>query len=128
MGKSLDNLDEMANAVDLLRYCKRWPDIIEKLGKSDELAEGAAKAEDARKILQKYGIDINDAENGVFLPIVIDVADGVYHPSLHTSAYYDEVNNLLKDATSKREVLDVLSYISELLQDGTFMKQVRGIK
>lgn len=67
-------------------------------------------------------MDINDASNGVFLPTAKDAANGAYHPSLHTNAYYDEINNLLSDAMSKQEVLDVLNYISESLLDGTFMK------
>lgn len=86
------------------------------------VAGNSAKAAEARSILQKYGIDINDASNGTFLPTVKDVAESAYHPSLHTNAYYDEVNNLLSDVTSKQEALDVLNYISESLKDGTFMK------
>lgn len=86
------------------------------------VAGNSPKAAEARAILQKYGIDINDSANGVFLPTVKDVAEGAYHPSLHTNAYYDEINNLLSGVTSKQEALDVLNYISESLQNGTFMK------
>lgn len=67
-------------------------------------------------------IDINDAVNGVILPTVKDVAEGAYHPSLHTNAYYDEINNLLSGVTSKQDVVDVLNYISGVLQNGTFMQ------
>lgn len=70
----------------------------------------------------KYGVDINDAANGVFLPIAKDVADAAYHPALHTNMYYDEVNELLKEAISKQDVIDILTYIAKSLQDGTFMK------
>ena len=58
------------------------------------VAGNSAKSAEARAILQKYGVDINDATNGVFLPTVKDVAESAYHPSLHTNAYYDEVNRL----------------------------------
>ena len=51
-----------------------------------------------------------------------DVTERAYHSSLHTNAYFDEVNNLLGGATSKQEVLDVLDYISNSLKDGSFMK------
>jgi len=86
------------------------------------VAGSSPKAAEARAILQKYGIDINDAANGVFLPMAKEVAEGAYHPSLHTNKYYDEINSLLSDVTSKQEALDVLEYISEALQDGTFME------
>ena len=86
------------------------------------VAGNAMKAAEARAILQKYDIDINDAVNGTFLPTVEDVVEGEYHPSLNTNLYYDEINNLLRDVTSKQEALDVLNYISESLQNGTFMK------
>ncbi len=86
------------------------------------VAGNAAKAEQARIILQNYGIGINDAANGVFLPTVKDVAVAAYHPSLHTNAYYDEVNNLLAEATSKTDVIEILEYIAESLLNGTFMK------
>ena len=72
--------------------------------------------------MKKYGIGINDSANGVFLPTAKNVAKGAYHPSLHTNAYYDEINSLLSGATSKKEALEVLDYISESLQNGTFMK------
>ena len=85
------------------------------------VAGNSSKAAEARAILQKYGIDINDAANGTFLPTVRDAAGEVYHPSLHTNAYYDEVNSLLAEATSKEEVIEILGYIAESLQNGTFM-------
>jgi len=86
------------------------------------VAGTSQKANEARAILQKYGIDINDATNGVFLPTVKDVPNSTYHPSLHTNAYYDKVNDMLRGATSKDDVLDILSDISEQLLNGTFMK------
>lgn len=51
-----------------------------------------------------------------------DVSESVYHRSLHTNAYYDEVNNLLSGATSKQDVIEILNYISSELKSGTFMK------
>ena len=86
------------------------------------VAGNSAKAAEARAILQKNGVDINDATNGVFLPTVKDVTESAYHPSLHTNAYYDEVNNLLSGATSKQDVIDILNYISDELKSGTFLK------
>lgn len=65
---------------------------------------------------------INDASNGVFLPTAKGVSNSAYHPSLHTNAYYNKVNDMLKGATSKEDVIDILSDICEQLAKGTFMK------
>lgn len=86
------------------------------------VAGTSRKANEARAILQKYGIDINDAPNGVFLPTAKDVSNSAYHPSLHTNAYYEKVTNLLENASSRQDVLDILKDIGEQLSNGTFMK------
>ena len=86
------------------------------------VAGSSPKAAEARAILQKYGVDINDAANGTFLPTVRDVAEGAYHPSLHTNTYYDKVNKLLSEATCKEDVLDILEFIGDELSSGTFMQ------
>ena len=86
------------------------------------VAGNSPKAAEARAVLQKYGIDINDAVNGIFLPTVKDVAEGAYHPSLHTNAYYDKINKVLSKATTKDDVLDILDFIGDELSSGTFMQ------
>ena len=85
------------------------------------VAGRSPKAAEARAILRKYSVDINDAANGTFLPTVKDVAEGAYHPSLHTNAYYDKINKLLSEATCKEDVLDILEFIGDELSSGTFM-------
>lgn len=84
------------------------------------VAGGAKRAEEARTILQKFGISINDAANGVFLPTVKGASEAAYHPSLHTNAYYETVNELLRDAVSKEDALRILADISDGLKSGTF--------
>lgn len=84
------------------------------------VAGNAKKAEGSRKILSKFGIDINDAVNGVFLPTQKGVSNGVYHPSLHTDKYYLTVEQMLKQAESKEEAIDVLKNIATKLMNGTF--------
>ena len=79
------------------------------------VAFGAAKAAPARDILERYGIDINSADNGVFL-------GSQQHGGLHTGTYYDEVNARLSGVNSRQEVLEVLKDISTGLQNGTFPK------
>jgi len=61
----------------------------------------AEKADDARKILKKFEIGINDAVNGVFLRTTKDVLDGAYHPSLHTNDYYDIVTEMITGSVTK---------------------------
>ena len=74
----------------------------------------------SRNILKQYGIDINDAANGVFLPTDRNVIGAIYHPSMHTKAYYKKVNDMLGYATSRQDVLDILNDISNQLLEGKF--------
>ena len=80
-------------------------------------AEGAFEA---RSILWKYGISVNDAVNGVFLPTVKSASDATYHPGLHTVEYYSQVNKMLNSAKSKEDVIGILNDIATQLITGTF--------
>ena len=84
------------------------------------VAGSSQKAAEARSILEKYDIDINSADNGVFLPTEKGVSNASYHPSLHTNEYYRKVNSLLNNANSREDVLDILDMISDDLLDGSF--------
>jgi len=85
------------------------------------VAGGDKRAALAQSVLKKYKIDINAAENGVFLPRVKNTnSSAAYHPSLHTNAYYQKVNKLLSGAGSRDEVIEVLNKIRKGLLDGTF--------
>ncbi len=84
------------------------------------VAGSSSKAIEARQILQKYGLDINSADNGVFLPTEKGISDVAYHPSLHTNEYYRKVNALLERANSREDVIDILDMIRAGLLDGTF--------
>ena len=42
------------------------------------------KAAETRKILKKFGVGINEAVNGVFLPTTKGVSPACYHPKLQT--------------------------------------------
>lgn len=76
------------------------------------VAGSAPDALAARVVLQNYGIGINDAANGVFLPTE-------QHVRLHTNSYYDAVNNALVNAKSKDEVIHILGTIKSRLKSGT---------
>ncbi len=84
------------------------------------VAGNARKAAQARDILKKFGININDAKNGVYLPTVKGVTKGAYHHSLHTDSYYRKVTELLSSAKSKDDAMSILGDIAEQLQKGTF--------
>jgi hypothetical protein len=81
------------------------------------------RAEVARGVLKKFGIGINDAENGVFLPAnraTQVIAGKTIHSTLHTEEYYDAVNKALKVAETKEQVVDILRRLNQALQSGNF--------
>ncbi len=79
------------------------------------------RAAQARAILQREGIDINEAANGVFLPKNTKYAapPAQTHSTAHTNRYYDEVNLALSRA-APGTVRDVLADIERQLLNGTF--------
>lgn len=76
-------------------------------------------ADRARKILNKFGIALENAANGVYLPSKFDDAvKAAYHGTLHTERYFDEVLRRLSNARSKADVLVILDGIrNELLRN-----------
>ena len=85
------------------------------------VAGGAKDADIARAILERFGIGINDAVNGVFLPTIKGASDAAYHPGIHTKAYYEKVNELLRQAMTKEDVVNILNMIAAELEAGTFL-------
>jgi len=72
------------------------------------------RAGPARRVLEKLGISIDDAVNGVWL-------HRSYHRTLNNSkAYHDTVNRMLTEATSKKEAFEALERIKQLLSSGKF--------
>ena len=120
---STDTLSTPSSKVLRQNLIESGVEVPDYLNAAHHIVAGSSpKAAEARAILQKYGIDINDSANGVFLPTVRGVAEGAYHPSLHTNAYYDKINKLLGEATCKEDVLDILEFISDELSSGSFME------
>jgi hypothetical protein len=71
----------------------------------------------------RCGVGINEAANGAFLPGSKAAATGlsaVPHAPLHTTAYYTTVNQMLAQATSRPEVIEVLATIRTALIAGRF--------
>jgi hypothetical protein len=76
------------------------------------VAQRAKGGERARKILEKFGINIHDAAaNGVAL-------SKDRHKGLHTKAYYQAVTERLMEARSKEDALRILGEIADDLQCG----------
>ncbi len=88
------------------------------------IVAGSAKmAAPARAILSEYGISINSALNGVFLPAnknSINTMGSNIHSTLHTNTYYETVNTMLNACTSKQEVIETLDTIKNMLLLGEF--------
>jgi hypothetical protein len=87
------------------------------------VAGSAKAAAPARAVLQQFGIGINEAANGVFLPANRAAAAGgsaAAHSTTHTRAYYEAVNELLGQATTRQKVLEALDAIRTGLLNGTF--------
>jgi cyanophycinase-like exopeptidase len=85
------------------------------------VAGGADDAEPARRVLANFGIGINDAANGVFLPASKNspnVMGAAVHASLHTKRYYKAVNKLLSTAKTRERVLAILAGIRQKLLAG----------
>ena len=89
------------------------------------------RADAARQLLQRYGIDINAAVNGVYLPHTKAAAaqtEAQYHPAMHTSDYMTNITDALERAESrgetfeekKQEITNELNRIAEELQKGEF--------
>jgi hypothetical protein len=78
-------------------------------------------AEQARNILIKFGISVENAANGVYLPAKFeDAVRAAYHGSVHSRRYCDELYFRLRTARSKEEALLVLNQIRKELLAGTF--------
>ena len=86
------------------------------------IVAGTSKfATEARAILTKFGIGINDAVNGVFLPKNLQSANptgATVHSTLHTAEYYSMVTDMLSTCTSKQEIMDTLKSIGKMLSNG----------
>ncbi len=81
-------------------------------------SKGAAEA---RQVLTKFGIGLDEAANGVFLPATkasVNPLNAAVHSTVHTKAYYQTVNKILTSTTSRQEALDALAYIQQKLLQG----------
>ena len=88
------------------------------------MVAGDARAQPAQRVLKKYGVDIDAADNGVFLPRdrnSPNPGNAHVHSTLHTDAYYAKVNRIMSRVTSRAEATQALDQIRRQLQNGTFL-------
>ena len=85
------------------------------------VGETSKRAQLARDVLTEHNIDVNGAENGVFLPNRNNTdpkVPGILHNGRHPNAYLDEVNRRIDAANlegGKKGVLKELGDIKEEL-------------
>jgi len=85
------------------------------------VGESSVRAQPARDILNKHNIDINSAENGVFLPNRNNIdtsVPGILHNGRHPNSYIDLVNsrvNVADQMGGKQGVLNELSLLNHEL-------------
>jgi hypothetical protein len=87
------------------------------------VAHGDGRAEIARQKLAQFGINIDEAFNGVFLPATSkspNAKGSIVHSMVHSKDYYFKVEAFLNGAKSKKEVIRRLQRIRETLENGTF--------
>ncbi|MET8198042.1 AHH domain-containing protein [Micromonospora taraxaci] len=85
------------------------------------VAGNSLKAAPARAQLDRFGIGVNEAENGVWLPrdsSSPNPTGASVHSRIHANEYYNYVNDLIGGARSRSEALDVSSHVRRQLQGG----------
>jgi hypothetical protein len=78
------------------------------------------EAAEARRYLEKWKIDINDAANGVWLPHKARVDSSAFHRVIHAGEYYKKVVWMLEKAKSKEHAIRILKEIGRQLSGNTF--------
>ncbi len=77
-----------------------------------------ASAEECRKILKKFNIDINDPRNAVLLPVEPEsIMKGTLHGK-HVNAYDEYVLKRLKQAKTQEQCFEVMDDIKKMLYNG----------
>ena len=76
-------------------------------------------AKGSREILDRFGIGINSAENGMLLPTDVNsIYKGAIHTTSHSKAYSEYVYSQLKGCKTRDEVIVKLTEIKAHIYDG----------
>ncbi len=90
---------------------------IENGNYAHHIVGNATKKANAK--LSKYGIDINDPINGIFLPSSSSSGlKGAVHRGGHTMPYYKYVDDVFNKCSSKEDCLKTLDKIKQELYEG----------
>jgi hypothetical protein len=79
--------------------------------------------EKCRKILEKFGLGLNEAENGVYLPTTLSDAvtsGSTIHGKVHNEAAYAKVFDAISPSVSKTDLIERLDGVRVKLRNGTF--------
>ncbi|MBV9322915.1 MAG: AHH domain-containing protein, partial [Chloroflexi bacterium] len=108
------SLAPVKSSSRLLRRALELAGFVAKAGEAAHhiVAGNDVRASVARDILEREGIGINDAANGVFLPASM-------HQGVHTNAYFQAINDALTSA-APGTVKDVLADIRSQILAGNF--------
>ena len=109
---------------------RRLPDCKYAYDAHHIVAKTEARGKRAAKILKALGIDIDDPDNGVFLPSNEisrkhgSLKNGYVHNRIHTNIYYSNVNFQIVQAYENNatadDVREILQEIAEDLQKGVY--------
>ena len=85
-------------------------------------SEKWAELDPLRDRFAAWNIDLNSADNGVWLPGYRSPTDalGSYHESLHNGDYRDAFRDAFRGVTTREEAVSVLADIRSQLQEGSF--------
>ena len=90
-----------------------WDELGNSRSRPSHCGEGRIKANLSRQILRDFGMGIDDAVNGAFVPVS-------RHLRLHTNKYHAAVQEALQEAATKEEALSILKLLSDRLRSGMF--------
>ncbi len=104
------------------RMSKQYSDVAKGFGgtQAHHVVEGNSKAASkSREILKKFGIGINDAENGVLLPSDANsIFSGALHNTSHSEKYSEFVYSKIKNVKSREELIVRLTEVKKMLVNG----------
>lgn len=114
----------------------KLPDLLHDYQAHHIVAKGDARAARAVQILKALGIDVDDPDNGIFLPATSadrrkgSLSKGYVHNKIHTNAYHANVTFHIvrlfekgahkSDSELKKDIIKKLQEIGHQLSTGVF--------
>jgi RHS repeat-associated protein len=115
----INHWDTGKNARELRKNMERKGEIFDVGDNAHHIVPSTdsrtKEAKELRATLEKYKIDVNDADNGVRL------TKKEHNGVLHRKATYEKINQELKLAADEKEARKILKEIGKEIQNGTFL-------